>query len=339
MAGLSTEMHAYAERSSFHDDGGAGAPISLADYSQALAMIAPYIRSTPLVQAHPWRPGDNAHVRLKAECNQVTGSFKSRGAFHRALRLPAQVRAKGLATASGGNFGAAVAYVGQALGVPANVFVMNTSTGLTRQRIESYGARLTVEGDFWDQSWDAANQEIARSGGALLHPYADRDVVIGQGTLALEILDEWPEVETLVVSIGGGGLIAGVAQAAKLRKPSIRIIGVEAAGCPTLYTCRQLQRIVKLENVSTQVPILAARSTEPINFSLIERYVDEIVLVDESTVVPQAQAAWQQAGLAIETGAATALAAVSQRRFAMRSDEKIAVVLCGSGMDGLLQTR
>lgn len=310
-------------------------PIGLDDYRAAHERVKPYIRRTPLVEAHPWVPDGAAQVRFKAECQQVTGSFKARGAFNRVLNLPEEVRRQGLATASGGNFGAAVAYVGKTLGLPANVFVMNTSTPITRARIESHGAKLTVHGDFWDQSWDAAGANVAEHGGALLHPYADRDVVIGQGTTALEIIDEWPEVETLVVSIGGGGLLAGIAQAAKLLKPSIRVIGVEATGCPTLYTCCKEGRIVKLENVKTRVPILAARSTEPLNFELIEKYVDEIVLVDEEVIEDSARSAWQYVGLAIELGAATALAAVSHRCFERRDDEKIAVVLCGSGSDGM----
>lgn len=328
-------LHPHAERTAFHEAADAHPPITLHEYRAALDRIAPHTRRTPLLQAAPWQPGGARCVRLKAECHQVAGSFKARGAFNRALGLPEAVRRQGLATASGGNFGAAVACVAQTLGIPARVFVMNTSTPLTRARIERYGAALTVHGDFWDQSWDAARAEVGRHGGALLHPYADRDVVIGQGTTALEILDEWPEVETLVVAIGGGGLIAGIAQAAKLAHPAIRIVGVEAAGCPTLYTCRQLGRIVALEQVSTRVPILAARSTEPLNFALIEQFVDEIVLVDEAHVAAAAEAAWQESGLAIELGAATALAAVRQRVFARRDDERIAVVLCGSGSDGL----
>lgn len=311
------------------------ATITADDYRAAHERIKPWVRQTPLINAAPWQPVANIELRFKAECCQVTGSFKARGAFNRVLNLTEEVRAQGLATASGGNFGAAVAWVGQQLGVPADVFVMNTSTPLTRQRIEHYGAKLTVEGDFWDQSWQAAGERIRQTGGALLHPYADRDVIIGQGTTALEIIAQWPEVDTLVVAIGGGGLIAGIAQAAKLIKPGIRIIGVEAAGCPTLWTCRQQQRIVKLEQVTTLVPILAARSTEALNFALIEQYVDDIVLVPENEVEAGAQQIWAHSGLAIELGAATAVAAVTGGHFHIRPDEKIAVVLCGSGTNGL----
>ncbi|WLI76366.1 pyridoxal-phosphate dependent enzyme [Kosakonia sp. H02] len=309
--------------------------ITANDYLAALDRVRPWVRKTPLVEAAPWQPVEGIELRFKAESCQVTGSFKARGAFNRVLNLPPEVREQGLATASGGNFGAAVAYVGQQLALPADIFVMNTSTELTRQRIESYGAKLTVEGDFWDQSWDAAGARIQQTGGALLHPYADRDVIIGQGTMALEILEQWPDVDTLVVSIGGGGLIAGVAQAAKLLKPGIRIIGVEAAGCPMMWTCRQQQQIVKLEAVKTIVPILAARSTEAINFALVEQYVDEIVLVAEDQVEASAREVWAATGLAIELGAATAVAAVTRQLFTMKPDEKIAVVLCGSGTNGI----
>ena len=309
--------------------------ITLSDYQASLDRVRPWVRKTPLVETAPWQPVPGIELRLKAECCQVTGSFKARGAFNRVLNLPLSVRQQGLATASGGNFGAAVAYVGQQLSIPADVFVMNTSTDLTRKRIESYGAKLTVEGDFWDQSWDAAGVRVKETGGALLHPYADRDVVIGQGTIVLEILEQWPEVDTLVVSIGGGGLIAGVAQAAKLLKPDIRIIGVEAAGCPMMWTSRQQQKIVKLENVKTIVPILAARSTEAINFALTEQYVDEIVLDPEDQVEASAREVWASTGLAIELGAATAVAAVTRRCFVTNPDEKIAVVLCGSGTNGM----
>lgn len=309
--------------------------ITAQDYLAALDRVRSWVRKTPLVETAPWQPVAEINLRLKAECCQVTGSFKARGAFNRVLNLPKHIREQGLATASGGNFGAAVAYVGQQLALPADVFVMNTSTALTRQRIESYGAKLTVEGDFWDQSWDAAGLRIQETGGALLHPYADRDVVIGQGTMALEILEQWPEIDTLVVSIGGGGLIAGVAQAAKLLKPGIRIIGVEAAGCPMMWTCRQQQKIVKLEQVKTIVPILAARSTEAINFSLVEQYVDEIVLVPEDQVEASAREVWSATGLAIELGAATAVAAVTRQLFSMQPGENIGVVLCGSGTNGM----
>lgn len=144
--------------------------ITLSDYQASLDRVRPWVRKTPLVETAPWQPVPGIELRLKAECCQVTGSFKARGAFNRVLNLPLSVRQQGLATASGGNFGAAVAYVGQQLSIPADVFVMNTSTDLTRKRIESYGAKLTVEGDFWDQSWDAAGVRVKETGGRITSP-------------------------------------------------------------------------------------------------------------------------------------------------------------------------
>jgi len=308
----------------------------LVDYQDTARRIASHIRRTPLVPAAPWALNDSgAAFWFKPECFQVTGSFKARGAFNRILSLSDDIKTRGVTTASGGNFGAAVAYAASQLGLEAAVFVMNTSTELTRRRIRDCGIEPRIAGDFWDQSWDEANKVAATRGSALLHPYADRDVILGQGTISLEVLADLPDADTLVVSIGGGGLIAGVAEAAKLIKPSIRVIGVEAAGCATLKTCREKGRIIKLENVKTSVPILAARSTEPINFDLIERYVDEIVVVDEELIAECAQLVWARTGLAIELGAATAVAAVHRELFTMHVGEKVVTVLCGGGTDGI----
>ncbi|MEQ9690701.1 MAG: threonine/serine dehydratase [Bauldia litoralis] len=301
-------------------------------YTDAAARIAGHVRRTPLVPAAP--AGERPNLWFKPECLQVSGSFKARGAFNSVLSIPEEKRANGVVTASGGNFGAAIAYAAERLGIPARVVVMTGSTELARDRIRSFGAELHVIGEHWDLSWEAGKELAAESGGTLLHPFAEDPVIAGQGTIGLEILDDMPDVETVVVSIGGGGLISGIAEAIKQRRPGVRVIGVETTGCPTLYRARETGHIVMIESFVTNVPILAARTTEPINFEIVERCVDDLVLVPEDEPIEAARWMWRATGLAVELGAATAVAAV-RNGHARIGDGKTVVVLCGSGNDGL----
>jgi threonine dehydratase len=304
-------------------------------YPEAAARIRDHVRRTPLIPAAPSPRADRAQLFFKPECLQVSGSFKARGAFNSVLSLPEDVRKRGVVTASGGNFGAAIAFAAERLGIPASVVVMTGSTPLARNRIASFGADLQVIGEHWDLSWEAGRKIAEERGGALLHPFADPPVIAGQGTIGLEILEDMPDVDTVIVSIGGGGLIGGIAETIKQRKPGTRIVGVETEACPTLYAARQAGHIVKIESFKTNVPILAARTTEPINFEIVQRCVDELVLVPEDQPQPAAQWTWRNTGLAIELGAATAVAAVLNGHVRLRDGEKAVVVLCGSGTDGL----
>lgn len=302
-----------------------------AAYTDAAARIQGHVRRTPLVPAAP--SGDHPNLWFKPECLQVSGSFKARGAFNSVLSVPEDKRANGVVTASGGNFGAAIAYAAQQLGIPARVVVMTSSTELARDRIRSFGAELSVIGDFWDLSWEAGKSIAGETGATLLHPFATPPVIAGQGTIGLEILEDMPDVETVVVSIGGGGLIGGISEAIKQRRPEVRLIGVETEGCPTLHAAHRAGHPVMLENVVTNVPILAARGTEPINFEIIERCVDDLVLVPEDEPIEAARWMWRNTGLAIELGAATAVAAI-RNGHARLGDGKAVAVLCGSGNDG-----
>ncbi|MBB5752438.1 threonine ammonia-lyase [Prosthecomicrobium pneumaticum] len=305
-------------------------------YPEAAARIRDHIRRTPLVPAAPTLPSSvPGTLFFKPECLQVSGSFKARGAFNAVLSLPDEVRRRGVVTASGGNFGAAIAYAARELGLPAEIVVMTGSTPYARARISGYGATLHVIGEHWDLSWEAGKALAAERGGALLHPFAQEPVIAGQGTIGLEILEEMPDVDTVVVAIGGGGLIGGISEAIKQRKPAVRIVGVETEACPTLHAARAAGHIVKIENFVTNVPILAARTTEPINFDLVERNVDELVLVPEDEPKPVAEWMWKNTGLAVELGAATAAAAVLNGHVRTRPGEKVVAVLCGSGTDGL----
>ena len=235
--------------------------IGLAEIRAAARRIAGRVRVTPMLAAAPMqaRLGAGGELVMKLECLQVTGSFKARGALSKLTSLTDAEVARGLVTASGGNHGAAVAYAGWVAGHPATVFVPDNVAPLKAQKIRGWGARLEVAGTVWDESNRAALALTRERGMTYVHPFADPAVVAGQGTVALEILEQDPSIDTLLVAIGGGGLISGMAIAAKALKPSVRIIGVEPEGAPTLYASVKAGRVVELPEISPPPPI-ATRS-------------------------------------------------------------------------------
>lgn len=309
------------------------ATIDLDFIRRAAERIGGHVRRTPLVPAAP--ASELAHVWFKPECLQVSGSFKARGAFHSALCLDDAAARRGLITASGGNFGTAIAYVGRQLGLRAHVVVMSQSTQAARDRITSYGAALDVAGFHWDESWEHAAGLARASGMTLLHPFATPQVIAGQGTIGIEIVDDMPDVDTVLVAIGGGGLIGGIAAALKQSNPDIRVIGVETVGCPTLHAAVEAGHPVTFDEIDTKVPILGARTTDQINLALVQRYVDRIVLVEEDRPKMAARWMWKNTGLAIELGAATVVSAILDGLVDVDPNEKMVAVLCGSGDDGL----
>ncbi len=311
--------------------------IELADVRQAAARIQGRVRRTPLLAAAPMqrRLAGGLELVLKLECLQVTGSFKARGAISKLGTLAeAEVR-RGIVTASGGNHGAAVAYAGWVAGTATTVFVPDNVSPLKAKKIESWGARLEVEGKVWDESNRAALARAERDGLTYIHPFADPAVIAGQGTIALEILADAPDVDTLIVAIGGGGLISGIAVAAKAVRPEIRIIGVEPEGAPTLYESVRAGRVVELAAITTRVPTMAARKTEPVNLELVQRHVEEVVLVTDDEMRAAARLLWLEHGLAVDLSGAASLALLTTGKLRPRPGEKVCALICGAGSDGL----
>jgi threonine dehydratase len=311
--------------------------IELEDVRAAAERIRGRVRRTPLLAAAPMRSriaGDFELV-MKLECLQVTGSFKARGAISKLTSLSAAEVGRGLITASGGNHGAAVAYAGWVAGTPATVFVPDNVAPLKARKIEGWGARLEVKGSVWDESNRAALTLAEREGLTYVHPFADPAVMAGQGTVALEILAAAPEVDTLLVAIGGGGLIAGIAVAAKALKPEIRIIGAEPEGAPTLHASVRAGRVVELAAITTAVPTLAARRTEAVNLDLVQRHVEDILLVTDDEMRTAARLLWLEHGLAVDLSGAAALALLTTGQFQPRPGEKVCALICGAGSDGL----
>ncbi|HHG89144.1 MAG TPA: pyridoxal-phosphate dependent enzyme, partial [Devosia sp.] len=207
--------------------------IEFEDIRRAAKRIAPHVRRTPLVEAVALEQSPTqANLFLKLECLQVTGSFKARGATSKLLATPKSELEAGVVTASGGNHGLAVARAARMAGVPATIFVPRTTSPAKITRLRNSGARVEVVGAVWNETNPVALDFAAEYGAAYFHPFADPAVMAGQGTMAIEIIEQNPDLDAVLIAIGGGGLIGGMSVALKALKPSIRIIGIEPVGCP-----------------------------------------------------------------------------------------------------------
>jgi threonine dehydratase len=313
------------------------APLELEDIERAHDRIKDSVRRTPCLRARfLHEPAVNdASLALKLECLQVTGSFKARGASNRLLSLSAEERDRGVITASGGNHGLGVAYAGWRAGVPVRVYLPASTPGAKAEKLERWGARVSFQGDVWDDANEAALAVADREGMTYVYPFADPAVMAGQGTVGLEILKQASDTDTVLVSIGGGGLISGIATAVKAMKPDIRVIGIEPTGAPTLRRSVDAGRVVELASIETRANTLAPRSTAPVNLEVVQRLVDNIVLVDDEQMRDAARWLWFEMGLAVELGAAAAVAALRTGRYTPSRGEKVCALVCGAGTDGI----
>jgi threonine dehydratase len=309
----------------------------LSEIREAAARLRGKVRRTPLLVVPPVRDRAEraAGMVLKLESLQVTGSFKPRGAINALSALPADTVARGIVTASGGNHGLAVAYAGWAAGVPTTIFLPRSVAADKLAKIEAWSARIVVAGDAWDDSNLAALSHAETERLAYIHPFADPRVIAGQGTIGLEILGEAPEVDTILVAIGGGGLIAGVAIAAAATKPDIRVIGVEPTGAPTLFESIAAGRLVELARLDTAAVTLAPRRSDELNLQIIARLVERIVLVSDAEMREAARWLWQETGVAAELSGAAAVAALLAGRYQPAPGERVCAIVCGAGADGI----
>ena len=310
--------------------------VTLADVEAAAERISSRVRRTPCLRTRyvrdPLRPGPTL---LKLECLQVTGAFKVRGANNAILQLDEAALARGVITASGGNHGLAVAYAAQASGCPAVVYLPDNTPAEKAEKIKGWGAKVVVEGTVWDDAERAALARAEADGLAYIHPFADPAVIAGQGTIAVEMLKQSADIDVIVAGIGGGGLIAGVASAAKAIKPDVKIIGVEPFGAPTLTNSLQAGALVTLDAIDSDANTLAPRRSAELNLAIIEKYVDDIVLVSDDEMRAAAEWLWFEMGQAVELAGAAAVAAIQTGKAAAPDDQIIAAIVCGTGTAGL----
>jgi threonine dehydratase len=310
--------------------------IGLDDVRASANRIMDATRRTPMISAiglkHPL-PYPMT-LSLKLELLQVSGSFKARGAISKVRTLTAQETRRGIITASGGNHGLAVAYAGHVLGVPAVIYLPENVDPDKLRKLEEWRARAVIAGATWDSANQHALAAAERDGLAYIHAFADPLVIAGQGTIALEILEQSPGVDTIVVAIGGGGLISGIAVAAKALDPAVRIVGVEPTGAPTLKASLEAGAIVSLGQITTSAITLAAGRTEPINFDIVARHVDDVVLVSDDEMRLAARWLWSEFGVAAELSGAASIAALMTGRIAISDGERVCALICGAGRDG-----
>jgi threonine dehydratase len=289
-------------------------------------LIRPHLRRTPLIDVDSADFGlRGAPITLKLELLQHTGSFKPRGAF--ANLLLREVPAAGVAAASGGNHGAAVAYAAMKLGVPATIFVPRVAAPAKIERIRAYGASLVVEGERYADALAQSERWVAETGALAVHAFDQVETLLGQGSVGLELEAQAPALDTILIAVGGGGLIGGIAAWYRGR---VKIVGVEPESAPTLHRALEAGRPVDAEAGGIAADSLAPRRVGELMFPFARDFVDRVLLVSDAEIRSAQECLWRTLRLPAEPGGAAAFAAVLSGRYAPAATERVGVLVCGS---------
>jgi threonine dehydratase len=308
--------------------------VSRRDVEAARERIAGRVRRTPVLEPGPGAFGLDAPVVLKLELLQHTGSFKPRGAFSR--MLAAHVPAPGVIAASGGNFGLAVAYAARELGHAAEVFVPETSPSVKSERIRAQGAEVRMIPGYYADALEACERRAAETGALFVHAYDQPEVVAGQGTIAAELSEQVPDADTVLVAVGGGGLIGGVAA---WYASDVRVVGVEPAACPTLTHALAAGQPVDAPVGGVAADSLGPRRAGVIATEIAKKHVDHVVLVPDEAIVQAQRRLWDDVRAIAEPGGAAALAALVSGGYRPDAGERVAVLVCGANTDPASVTR
>jgi len=288
-------------------------------------LIRPYIRRTPIVEADGADFAlDSAQLVFKLESLQHAGSFKPRGAF--ANLLTRLVPAAGVVAASGGNHGAAVAYAAMKLEKPARIYVPTVASPEKVERIRGYGAELVITGERYADALAASERWAAESGAMSVHAYDQVETLLGQGTVGVEFEQQDPRLDTLLVAVGGGGLIGGIAAWYAGR---VKIVGVEPEKAPTLWNALRAGHPVDSEAGGIAADSLAPLRVGELMFPLAQRFVDRVILVTDESIERAQRALWKTLRVLAEPGGAAAFAALHSRRYAPRAGERVGILVCG----------
>jgi threonine dehydratase len=290
--------------------------------------IAPYIRRTPTVILAAGEMGLAFPVTLKLECLQHTGSFKARGAFNKLLSN--DVPCSGVNAASGGNHGVAVAYAARILGHKADIFVPEISAAVKIQRLREYGAQVNIVGENYAEALAASEARVAVTGALVVHAYDQPEALAGQGTTARELEEQEGEFDTILVAVGGGGFIGGIAA---WHQGKTRVVAVEPKLAPTLHAAREAGAPVDVEVGGIAADALGARRIGNYAFDIADAYIDRLAMVEDTSIRAAQLRLWNELRIIAEPAGAAALAALTSEAYRPEKDERVAVMICGSNTD------
>ncbi|ATW88685.1 threonine dehydratase [Halohasta litchfieldiae] len=307
--------------------------LSLSAIQEATDRVSAVARKTPLEYSHTFSEQTGADVHLKLENFQRTGSFKIRGAINRIATLTESEQDAGVVTASAGNHAQGVALAATRAGVDATIVMPEHAPISKVKATQRYGGRVVLHGTDYNDAQARAHEIEERENRTYVHAFDDEAVMAGQGTIGLEILDQLPEVETVIVPIGGGGLIAGISTAIKTQRPDVRIVGVQAEGAASIAQSLQKGEIHTRDSVDTVADGIATRSVGQRPFEVIQKQVDEVVTVSDEEIALALTLLLERSKTLVEGAGAVALSALLEERFEYREDEVIVPALCGGNID------
>jgi len=302
--------------------------ITSKEIQDASRRIASHVRRTPAIALEEGAFGSRARILLKLELLQHTGSFKPRGAFN--CVLSSQVPEAGIVAASGGNHGAAAAYVAKQLGYRAEIFVPTISSPNKVERLRHYGANVNIVGKDYAEALAASKERAAQTGALPVHAYDDPHVLAGQGTLGMELEEQAGRLDSILIAVGGGGLIGGVAAWYQKRT---RIIGVEPESAPTLTRSLEAGRLIDVETGGLAADSLGARRVGSLMFPIAQQYLERMVLVSDDDIRRAQTELWRSLRIVAEPGGAAVLAALLSGAYQPQPGERVCLVICGGNAE------
>lgn len=303
------------------------------DFLTARARMGAHVHHTPLLTSRTLSERTGFDVRLKAELFQRTGSYKIRGPLNKFALLTPEQKARGVICSSAGNHAQGVALAARIHGIRAVVCMAENATPSKIEATRAYGAEVVLHGSIWDEANEKAKQLVAEKGYTYIHPFDDIELIQGQGTVGLEIHQDWPDVDVAVVPIGGGGLIAGVALALKAHNPKIRIVGVESSGAPGMKRSVEEGRLVTLDRVDCIIDGLRVKRVGEKNFAIVRQYVDEIVALPDEAIFDAVVWTMHYVKVVPEGAAASPIAALLHGLVRAPAGAKVVCVLSGGNVN------